>query len=72
MLDNYNPAENNPGKRRDVLARAIQIQGVSTVKRSLEVRKGKAQGYRVDRIRSDLNWLKKKYGGRKSRGLPFI
>jgi len=71
MIEDYNPAENSPRNRRNVLTRAIKFRGVESVKRSLQIRKGKAQGYKIDRIRSDLNWLKDKHG-ESSNSIPFI
>jgi len=59
-------------KRRADLKREVSKRGLSAVISNLKQRKSRSNGYRKDRLRADINFLKKsKSRSDKSFGLPI-
>lgn len=57
---NYTETENSR-VRRIKLGKAVRANGGIKIKKALQSRKYRASGYKAERLRADINWLKNRY-----------
>lgn len=63
MLETHGYREtDDAGPRRASLRAAARLNGVEPVVEALQKRKRSASGYRKDRIRNDVDWLRSEVG----------